>query len=153
MRWIFAVLLLIASQDSAVARSLPDGGVTAQEVAGVLKAKGYQAEITTDQDGDPKINSISEGAKFGVWFYECAKGPRCHSIQFAAGFTQTDLAASRIEEWNRTKRFGRAYFSRQSNPWVEMDVDLEHGANTEALANDLDRWILVLSTFRKFINP
>jgi hypothetical protein len=32
-----------------------------------------------------------------------------------------------------------------------MDMDMEHGATTEAMTNDLDRWVVVMNEFRKFI--
>ena len=61
------------------------------------------------------------------------------------------MEAAQVAEWNRTKRFGRVYLDRDSDPWIEMDMDVEHGATTEAMANDLTRWALVLTEFRKFI--
>jgi hypothetical protein len=150
MRRIALIVLLFASQ-TALARVLPDGGVTVQDVAASLRAKGYPTEITTDKDGDPLIRSVSDGIKFTVWFYECKGNPRCHSYQFATGFAQAGTSAQQVAEWNRTKRFGRAYLDRQYDPWVEVDMDVEHGATTEGLANNVDRWILVMSTFRKYI--
>jgi len=134
----------------ASAAPLPDGGVTAPEVARVLQSKGFQAEVTTDKRGEPLVQSSSGGAKFGVYFYEC-KGQRCSSIQFSSGFSGTGITAAKIAEWNRTKRFGRAYQDDEKDPWVEMDVDVEHGANTDALANDLDRWIAVMGEFMRYI--
>jgi hypothetical protein len=152
MRWIYAAAVLVASQTAALSAILPDGGVTAQDIARVLQTKGYQTEITTDKDGDPLIRSTSEGVKFSVYFYECKGSPRCKSFQFVSGFSSTNITVSRVADWNRTKRFGKVYLDQQSDPWVEMDVDVEHGATTEALANDLDRWILTLGTFRKYID-
>jgi hypothetical protein len=31
------------------------------------------------------------------------------------------------------------------------DVDVEHGATTEAIANDMERWVTVLAEFTKYI--
>ena len=151
---MIAVVSLIASSAIALAAALPDGGATVQDVARAMQAKGYQTEITTDKYGDPLINSMNKGMKFSVWFYECNKGTqRCKSFQFAAGFTvDPKMALSKVNEWNRTQRFGRLYLNQQSNPWVETDVDVEYGATTEALVNDVVRWILVMDTFRKYIN-
>jgi hypothetical protein len=141
--------LMIAAP--AMARPLPDGGVTAQEVAGVLQEKGYKAQVTKDKDGDPMVRSASGGVDFLILYYECKGRQRCPSIQFYAGFKKKGVAPARIAEWNATKRFGRAYLDDESDPRVEMDVDLEHGANTEAVANDMERWVIVLSEFTKFI--
>ena len=148
---IFIFLTALLLPCGAWAGPLPDGGVTVQEVARSLQVKGFMTDITTDKDGDPLIKSMLEGAKFSVYFYECGK-PRCKSIQFAAGFVMKGtMQASQVADWNRTKRFGRVYLDRESDPWIEMDMDLEHGATTEAMANNLARWMLVLSEFRKYI--
>ena len=133
----------------AVAGPLPDGGVTAQEVAGVMRARKMAVSVTTDKDGDPLINSTVGGTKFGVYFYQC-KGPRCGSIQFSAGFEGAEnITVSKVMDWNRTKRFGRAYIDK-GTLYVEMDMDVEHGTNTEALANNFDRWDAVVEQFPKF---
>src|SRR5271167_707064 len=50
-----AVGAFLASQ--AMAYQIKDGGITAPEVAKVLQDKGYKAEITTDDEGDPKVKS------------------------------------------------------------------------------------------------
>lgn len=153
MRWIIIAALLVATHASALAGNLPDGGVTVQEVANSLKAKGFQAELTTDKDGDPLIKSTYEGTKFSVYFYECGNKQRCKSIQYAAGFSMKGgMQASKVAEWNRKKRFGRVYQDSESDPWVEMDMDMEHGGTTEAMANNIDRWLLVIREFRKFID-
>ena len=152
MRYIWFGLWAAILPFAALAGPLPDGGVTVQEVARILQSKGFQAEVTTDKDGDPLIRSIYENAKFSVYFYECGGKPRCKSIQFAAGFgLNGTITASRVADWNRTKRFGRVYQDSDNDPWIEMDLDVEHGATTEAMLNNLDRWLLVMREFRKFI--
>lgn len=148
--WIFMLTLLLPIVASA--GSLPDGGITVQEVARSLQAKGFQTEITTDKDGDPLVKSTLEGAKFSVYFYECGGKPRCKSIQFAAGFAMKGaFDADKAAKWNRTKRFGRVYQDNENDPWVEMDMDMEHGATTEAMTNNIDRWVVVMNEFRKSI--
>ena len=155
MRWLNAigVLLLVGLAAAPVrAAALPDGGVTAAEVAATMQRKGYKAEITKDKWGDPLLKSASSGVDFDVYFYECHDKPRCGSIQFYAGFDKPGLTDARVGEWNRTKRFGRVYLDTNGNPAVEMDMDVQHGATTEAIVNDLDRWLLVLAEFMKFID-
>jgi len=152
MRWYHITAVLLALAPAALAEPLPDGGVTAQEVAKVMVGKDFAAEIATDKDGDPLIRSSVKDVKFGVFFYGCNGKARCDSIQFSVGFSVKGVSPSRIAKWNRTRRFGRASLDDDSEPWVEMDMDLEHGATTEALANDLDRWVGVLTEFSKYIN-
>jgi hypothetical protein len=139
MRWIVGLLMLWLATAPARAEPLPDGGVTAQEVAGVLQRAWYKAESTKDTYGDPLIKSTSSSVNFSVYFYTRKNSPRCTSIQFYAGFQKPGVAPEQIAEWNRTTRFGEAYLDQDGDLRLEMDMDVEHGANTEALKNDLDR--------------
>lgn len=146
---VLAAAMLVGVAGGAAAGPLPEGGVTAAEVAGVMRAMKLPVEQTTDRQGDPLILSAVSGRKFGVYFYQC-QGPRCGSIQFSAGFEgAASVPMVKVMEWNRTKRFGRAY-ADSGTLYVEMDMDVERGATTEALANNLDRWAAVVEQFPKF---
>jgi len=139
---------------AALAEPVPDGGMTAAEVAKVLQDQGYRAEITTDSAGDPLIESGVDGTHFSVYFYGCAgeEEPRCNAIQFMAAFDLEDgTSFERINLWNREHRFGRGYLDDENDPFVEMDLDVEYGFTTEALANNLDTWSAVLPGFKEFI--
>jgi putative sensory transduction regulator len=155
MRWVTvaaALSLAVGVLSPGSAAPLPGGGVIASEVAGVLQHAGYKAEITMDKDGDPLIHSASGSTKFDVYFYTCHDTPRCTAIQFYSGFTKPGIAERQISEWNRTKRFGKAYLDKDGDTRLEMDMDVRHGANTEAIANDLNRWVAVLTDFTKYID-
>lgn len=134
---------------AAMAGALPEGGVTAGEVADVMRAMKLAVDRTTDSKGQPLILSAISGRKFGVYFYQC-EGGRCGSIQFSAGFEgAASVPMVKVMEWNRTKRFGRAFVDG-GTLFVEMDMDVERGATTEALANNLERWEAVVAQFPKF---
>ena len=141
---------------SAQAGPLPEGGVTAAEVAEVMRAMNLAVEMSTDKQGGPLIYSRVSGSKFGVYFYQCAAGQgqagRCGSIQFSAGFEgAAAVPMTKVMEWNRTKRFGRAYLDG-GTLFVEMDMDVERGATSEAVANNFDRWAAVVEQFPKYFD-
>ena len=142
-----AAALLLASP--AAAASIPDGGVTAAEVAEVLKERGYRAEIGKDGHGDPQITSAAEGKTFLVVFFSC-RDARCAAYQFSAGF---DVDASpglvKANEWNRKFRFGRLFLDEEDDPILQMDVDAERGHTTEAIDNNLDTWVSILARFKR----
>jgi len=147
---MFATLALAPA--AALAGPLPDGGVTAKDVAAALTDKGYKAEITKGDDGDPVVISGADGSNFRIIFYTCDKAQRCASIQFVAAFDLKDgMKLSQINEWNQTKRFGRAYLDDEMDPYVEMDVDFEHGATSEAVGNVVETWAAVLPAFKDFV--
>ncbi len=150
MRMMLAGLgLAVLAALPAMAAPVPKGGVTADEMAALMRELKLPVELRTDRQGDPLILSTIRGRRFGVYFYNC-ENARCGSIQFAAEFDRAGgVPMVKVMDWNRTKRFGRAYADRGSL-FVEMDMDVEIGATTEGLANNFARWAVVVEQFPKF---
>jgi hypothetical protein len=128
------------------------GGITAPEVAKVLQDKGYKAAVGVDDEGDPKVTSMAEGVKFTVFFYGCNHTPHCNSLTFQAGFhIEGGLTAEKMNEWNRDKRFLKAWLDKTNDPYGEMDIDAGDGVTTEGLANYVDNWDSAMAEFKTFI--
>ncbi|ATQ42275.1 YbjN domain-containing protein [Caulobacter mirabilis] len=143
------VLALAAAPASA--KPYPAGGVTAKEVAAVLQAKGYKAEVTRDDSDDPLVKSAADGVDWSVYFYNCTND-RCESIQFSAGFDlEHGITYSKANEWNYTKRFGRAALDDEMDPYIRYDIDAEKGASSEQIELAVDTWLLVLPQFVEFV--
>lgn len=143
--------LITGAASTAAARPYAPGGVTAPEVAEVLRSKGLPVEITKDSEGDPTIASSSNDVNWRVYFYSCSSG-RCKSIQFSAGFDLTNgMTYAKINEWNFTKRFSRASLDDEMDPFIRYDIDAETGFTSEALNLGVETWQLVLPTFADFI--
>ncbi len=92
---------------------------------------------------------------FDVYMYDC-KAERCASMQLTAGFNMTKpgLAggATKINEWNTTKRYIKAYVDADNDPWAQYDVNLSPGESFEALDDNFKNvWISSLPDFKKFI--
>jgi hypothetical protein len=151
MRWICALLVLLAQTLSAQGEGLPDGGVTAAEVAAALKGVGYPADATADRSGEPLIRSSTGKTLFIVHFFECGPELRCGSMQFTAQYRHKFATAATVGAWNRERRFGRAFEDSHGIVWLTMDVETSHGMTTEALRSDVARWISVLNSFETFI--
>lgn len=138
---------------AAQAGMLPDGGVTAAEMAAALQAKGLAAEITTDSEGDPMIKSGVDGSSFRVLFYNCSKAKRCGEIAYMAAFDlDKGTSFGAMNTWNRKHRFGRAYLDDEMDPYLLMDVDFEHGATSEAVENSVRTWASILPVFKQHID-
>ena len=140
---------------SAQAKPIPDGGMTINEIVSWLQDGGYKAQIKALDNGDKYVQSAAEGVNFDIYLYDC-KADRCASIQFSAGFNMTKpgLAggATKINEWNTTKRYIKAYIDTDNDPWAQYDVNLSPGATYEALDDNCKNvWISSLPTFEKFI--
>ena len=118
-----------------------------------MQRLGYRAELTTDNTGDPKINSATAGTEFEVFFYGCTLGKACTSIQFVAGFDTADgLDLSVANGWNREKRFGKVYLDDERDPFIEMDVTVDNGISADVFAATLRNWDNTLSGFADHIN-
>jgi hypothetical protein len=146
MRWIFG-LLLILPMAAAQGESLPDGGVSAPEVASVLKHAGYPADVSAGRGGDPLIRSSTGKVVFTVYFFQCGAELRCGSIAFSAAYRHRGVTPAMIAAWNRDKRFGRAFLDGHGTAEVSMDIETSHGMTTEALDANVSRWIAVLDAF------
>jgi hypothetical protein len=151
MRWICALIVTLVLPLAAQGENVPDGGVTAPEVASVLRHAGYPGDAIADRAGAPLVRSSTGKMLFNVYFYQCGAELRCGSIQFLAENRRKNVAPAIIVAWNREKHFGRAFQDRNGLSWVAMDVETSHGMTTEALAANVGRWITVLNAFESFL--
>lgn len=126
---------------------------TPQSISAALQAAGYKAEIGKDGTGDPMVTSSLSGTRFGTLFYGCTDHKACTNIQFSVSYdlpkgTSTD----RMDAWNASHRFGRAYLDKEQDPVLAMDVDLDKGGLSKALFQEnLDTWISLMTAFEKHI--
>ncbi len=151
MRWICVLIVTLALPLAAQGEGLPDGGVTAPEVASALRHAGYPSDAIADRAGTPLVRSSTGKMLFNVNFYQCGAELRCASIEFAAEVRRRSVAPAIIAAWNREKRFGRAFQDKNGMCWVAMDVETSHGMTTELLAANVSRWITVLNGFESFL--
>jgi hypothetical protein len=136
---------------AALAKDLPEGGMTLEEIAVWLQSKGLPAEVKSDDKGKRHVYSSLDGAKFEIYVYDCKDG-RCGSMQYAAGFdTKGAYGPVPINEWNRDNRWTRAYADTVNDPWLEYDIDLTPGGTYDLLDDQLEIWKSAVGRFRKFI--
>lgn len=131
--------------------------VRAQDPSSIVRAlqgAGYKAELTKDDSGDPMIRSSSSGSNFALFFFGCTKNVDCRTVQFFAGFDREKAPSlSRMNDWNKSKLFGRAYLSDKGVARIEMDLDLDDGGISSKLFEDnLEYWVLLMAQFEKHID-
>lgn len=113
-------------------------------------AKGFgSAELTKDREGDPKISARMDGSKYTIYFYGCTNGRACTSIQFSAGWSDTGATESQMTDWNRNKRFAKAYLDSDNDPILEMDVNLEGGVSQANLEDTFDWFKTSMKSFKR----
>src|SRR4051812_32768006 len=118
-----------------------------------LLAGGYQAKLGVDKVGDPMITSASSGTTFQIFFYNCTNHKECATVQFHSSYDlNTALPLETINQWNQSQRFARAYLDKESDPILEMDVDLDDGGVPPLLFIDnIEFWTTVLGKFESHI--
>ena len=130
--------------------------VRAQDPASVVRALqggGYTATLGTDKVGDPMVTSAAGGTTFQIFFYNCTNHLQCATVQFHSGYDlRNSPTVEQMNDWNRQKRFGRAYLDAERDPILEMDVDLDDGGVAPLLFIDnVEFWTSVLGEFEKHI--
>jgi Putative bacterial sensory transduction regulator len=151
---IVTATLALAFASSAVAQTLamPNGGMTYDDVAAWLREHGKDATMSTDSLGNKRVASSADGVKFFVYLFDC-KNDRCGSIQFATGphsSASGKLELERINEWNKTKRWARAYLNGPNSLWLEADFDLVPGGSYELLNDEMATWQKALAAIKPF---
>lgn len=124
-----------------------------QSVVAALQEGGYKAVLAKDANEDPRIESASAGAKFIINFYGCADHKNCNSLTFFAGWTGLNVSMNQMNEWNKIRRFSRAYIDNDGDPILEFDIDLDDGGMSQELfINNVEYWDTSLASFKQHIS-
>lgn len=125
LRWVGAALLLLLSSASFALET------EQREIVTRATAPLIEAVI---QEIDKKFEEVDNNSyKFKLKGYKVVLFNKGKDIQLYAGFKAKRITLSRINEWNKTKRFGRAYLDSDNDPVIEADLDFEGGVTAEAI--------------------
>ena len=119
-----------------------------------MQKYGFVATLEKDNQGDPKIVSRVSRTKFRVYFFGCKENLNCASIHFRAGYDlKNPISALVVNEWNRNKRFTKAYIDDEGDPFLEMDVNMAFdGTGEQNFQDTLDWWRVMVENFEEFID-
>ena len=144
-------LLLAASLSVASVQAEPLVDATNPDTL-VQLVRGFgSATLEKDDYGDPLITGRINGSKYGVYFYGCEDGRDCNDVQFSAAWAGYDVSMNRINEWNKTKRYGKAYLDDDGDPNIELIVNLKYGVSRDNFDDTIDWWMLTMNEFEKYI--
>ncbi|WP_296819311.1 YbjN domain-containing protein [Brevundimonas sp.] len=136
----FAAAAAAASLDfagPALAQAVPEGGLTAAEIHAWLVAQGLDAEISAGEQ--PMVSSGANGVSWDVVGFDCEAG-RCGSWQFSAGFLMDSIDPEAISNWNRDRRFLKAFafgHDEGAAAVAQYDVLIVPGMTYEGLTEHL----------------
>ncbi|MBU2977103.1 YbjN domain-containing protein [Alteromonas sp. C1M14] len=123
--------------------------ITAEDPYEILNiAKGFgSANLKKDSSGDPMITGRIDGNKYGIFFYGCSDGRNCDEIQFVAAWSGVDASLSDVNEYNRLRKFGKAYLDSDGDPNLDMIINMDYGITVETLEDNFDWWTKIIKTF------
>jgi hypothetical protein len=58
----------------------------------------------------------------------------------------------RINEWNRKKRWSKAYLDKDGDPNISFDINLRDGVARGNLETDIGRWVETIGDFKTFVS-
>ncbi len=122
-------------------------------IAKVMRDAGYRAEVDKASDGAPFIQSSSGGYPFRLFFFGCDDDhSNCDTVQLFAGFnTEQPPSLEDMNAYSRDNRWGRVYIDDESDPVIEMDIDLEDGGmSAELFKDNLEYWATIMGKFASF---
>lgn len=140
--WITASLLTIAGlcgPGSALAQDEVTRQVSNADMEALIRGMGFECETLDEKTFKFEL----EGYKVVLFNYES-------NCQLYAGFT-TECSVKRVNEWNRTKRFSRAYIDDEGDPCIEADLDFDGGVSRDALKEFIKTFRLSVRQFARFI--
>lgn len=121
-----------------------------EAIRALIEAHGWPATLNRPDDENPFIESELSGVKFLVFFMNCNDNHRrCTTIKYYMGFSDAkDATFEEMNDWNKAKRFGRAFIDDEGDPVLEMDLDLDFkGLPRENVNESLNIWASLMDAF------
>ncbi len=140
LRWlaVAAVALVLAGPVSA--QQMRER-ITAEQLTGLLRDKGMEGKV------NERGNVIVETNGTKIVFFISGQ-----TLQAYFGLTGTKANVTLINEWNKTKRFGRGYIDGDGDPCVELDYDLEGGVTDDNVKVWFDTVTAIVRSFKTHVS-
>ncbi|SNS45031.1 YbjN domain-containing protein [Sphingopyxis indica] len=144
-----AALALAAAPASAQLVSASDP----QAIKAIVESHGWPATLVQKDGEDPYIESNRNGLKFLVLFMNCTEGKNCRTLQYYMGFSDAkDTPLEKLNQWNREKRFARAYRDEAGDPVLEMDIDVDFaGIPKENISETFNTWASLMDAYHEYL--
>lgn len=135
---------------AAPAQTATDPGLSAEAVRTWLTSKGGTVSEVNRQNGETWL-SITDGPLTWVIFFYSCQADVCGDIQYAASFSNDTITPTMVNEWNRDRRFLKAFFSPAEGAGdpsavVQYDV-LLHSSDVEQLTEHTALWLDLVGDF------
>ena len=117
--------------------------VSTEQLRKMLESMGYEVE-------QPKEDML----QFAIEGHTALIVNKKTNIQFYSYFKKQKkkMDLKKVNEWNATKRFSRAYLDQDGDAVIEWDVDLEGGTTAGALKESVRTYRHGVMAFVRFLN-
>jgi hypothetical protein len=116
--------------------------VSTEQLRKMLESMGYEVE-------QPKEDML----QFAIEGHTALIVNKKTNIQFYSYFKkQKKMDLKKVNEWNATMRFSRAYLDKDGDAVIEWDDDLEGGTTAGALKESIQTYRHGVMTFVRFLN-
>jgi hypothetical protein len=98
-----------------------------------------------------EYTEVSAGTyRFNLGGYRTLLFNKGKNLQFYASFKKK-VTLGRVNDWNASKRYTRAYLDKEGNAVLEADLDLEGGVSYGAIAEFFKTWVTSVKLFTQHI--
>lgn len=137
----------ILARISAGDQDMPIQNTNLREIAEIISALGYRAEVMTPDGASPYIKFKLSGITVIAYGFPKDQ-PSIRSIQFASIFTQpSGNAKANCDKFNEGTRFAKAYIDKDGDLMLELDFFL-NGISKENFEAYMDIFDASLSRLR-----
>jgi hypothetical protein len=150
-----AALALFATAAPVAAQSpTSQPGLAISDISAWITAKGGQVQ-PVQREGDQTWLTVDDGAlTWLVFLYGCQQDV-CSDIQFSTSFTNPNITAEGVNEWNRSRRFVKGYHQpgaagEAGTAVLQYDLLLQPGG-VEQLNDPTSVWVGLLEEFARSI--
>ncbi|MBU1385415.1 MAG: YbjN domain-containing protein [Alphaproteobacteria bacterium] len=138
------------ARQAAPTQAAADPGVSVEAVRAWLTAKGGTVSAVNREEGEIWLNVTDGPLSWVIFFYSC-QADVCGDIQYAASFSNPGITQAMINDWNRERRFLKAFFApgeAGGDPTAVVQYDvLIHSGDVEQLADPTALWLDLVGAF------
>lgn len=99
---------------------------------------------------------VSDGVEWSVLGYDCDNDEGCSEIQLRSVFRDAaapETLLTKVNDWNASNRFTRAYQANDSNVILEMDIYLHGGQTLKNIREQITIWRQSVRRFSTSMTP